>query len=339
MGILGILDRAYGAAYPSRTVPYPGDPVQRFLKALRSMKLAVGLLAYLAATSILATLVPQGMEAGFYQARYPRLLAEVLLQSGLTRFFTSLLFLLPSMLFFANLSTCAASRLVREVKKPWKKRRHGPDILHLGLILLIIGAIYSFSARREGSVTMAVEDGVQLPDGRIMRLTKFEFLTYPDGRPRDWISTVDILKDGKADLAAYPIRVNHPLRLKDLSVYQVSHQALRHVLLRDPSGTEFEVAQGGKTMVGASTVFFMAQEEGSSKAVLRLTDESGVSTVVKAGPGESAGVYAVVGFLERDLTGLEVVKDQGYVLVLVSLLLTALGLFLTFIQKLGDLNP
>lgn len=313
--------------------------MKRFLKALRSMKLAVVLLAYLAAASILATLVPQGMEAGFYQARYPRLLGEILVQSGLTRFFSSLLFLLPSMLFFANLSTCAASRLVREVKKPWKKRRHGPDILHLGLILLIIGAIFSFSARREGSIAMAVGDGVQLPDGRIMKLMRFEFLTYPDGRPKDWISTVDVLKDGKADPAAYPIRVNHPLRLRGISVYQVSHQALRHVVLRDPAGTEFEVAQGGKSMVGASTVFFMAQEEGSTKAVLRLTDPAGASTVVKAGPGESAGAYAVVGLVDRDLTGLEAVKDQGYTLVLVALLLTALGLFLTFIQKLGDLNP
>jgi cytochrome c biogenesis protein len=312
--------------------------MQRFLKALRSMKLAVVLIAYLAAAGTIATLVPQGREAAYYTSAYPKLVAELLLQSGFTRFFTSLLFFLPALLFFLNLSACTIYHLVREIRKPGK-RRYGPDILHLGLMLLVVGSVMSFSGRQQGSISLSVGEGVELPDGRVMELKNFEFLKYEDGRPRDWISTVDVRRDGKAEISSYPIRVNHPLKLGEISIYQMSHSSRRVLGLRVPSGGENNLAQGEQTEQDGVSVFFMAVEEASGRAILRVVDSSGASTVARATVGDEVGPFTIVALRDIDVTGLEAIVDPGYGLVVVALLLIACGVFLTFIQKLGDIKP
>jgi cytochrome c biogenesis protein ResB len=311
--------------------------VRRFFGALKSMKLAIGLIAYLAATGIISTLVPQGREAAYYSGIYPKLLAELLLQSGFTRFFTSLLFLVPALLFFSNLSACTADRFLREIRKPGG-RRHGPDILHLGLMILVIGSVVSFSARQEGTISLAAGEGVQLPDGRVMTLRDFQYLTYEDGRPKDWVSTVDVLRDGKAEISSYPLRVNHPLRLGAMSVYQMSHSSRRVLDLRDPSGAERSLAQGDEAAQDGWSVFFMSADQASGKAILRVVDPAGKAEAIRVSPGDKAGPFVAGALRALDLTGLEAVKDPGYAIVLAALIVIAAGLFLTLFQKIGDVK-
>ena len=130
------------------------------------MRLAIGLIAYLAVTCILATLVPQGLADDEYRAMYPKIVAQLVVQTGFGGFFGSILFIIPAFLFFANLSACTVKRFVRELRKK-AGRRHGPDILHVGLMALVIGSIWSFSGHQQGSVTLAPGDGVNLPDGAV----------------------------------------------------------------------------------------------------------------------------------------------------------------------------
>jgi len=196
--------------------------VRKILGFITSTKLAAWLIAVLAAGCALATAVPQGLDEASYVATYGRLVGALVVGTGLADYFVSPLFLAPAFLFFANLSACAAERLVRESRKKGK-RRHGPDILHLGLVLLVLGSILSFSGRQAGSATLAAGDSARLPDGRVLRLDRVEYRAYEDGRPRDWISTVSIFRDGKAQVEGYSLRVNHPLRLGKLALYQASY--------------------------------------------------------------------------------------------------------------------
>jgi len=163
------------------------------------MRLAIGLIAYLAVACVLATIVP------------------------IDRFFGSAFFILPAFLFFANLSACTVKRLVRELGKK-SGRRHGPDILHVGLMLLALGGVWSFSGHRQGAVTLAPCDGVNLPDGSVMILDAFRFERYPDGRPRDWVSVVSITKEGEPVRSGVELRVNDPLRYGGLTYYQASYE-------------------------------------------------------------------------------------------------------------------
>ena len=316
---------------------YAGADLRGFFRAARSLRLTAGLLAYLAAAGALATLVPQGREAAYYLERYGRLLGALVNGLGYSHFFTSLLFLVPSFLFFVNLAACAVDRFRRELRRK-ERRRHGPDLLHLGLLLLVAGAVLSFTGRQEGFVRLAEGNAVELPDGRLLRLRGFEYLTYEDGRPRDWISRVDVERGGRAELEGYEIRVNHPLKLGRLAVYQASHARERKLLLRDPAGGEPSLGRGEEAEFGGTSVFYLADEEEGERVILRLAAPGQGPAVLHAAAGDAAGPFVVAAIREVEITGLQAVVDPGYPLVLAALLVVGLGAFLTFFRKIGDIT-
>jgi hypothetical protein len=52
--------------------------------------------------------------------------------------------------------------------------------------------------------------------------------------------------------------------------------------------------------------------------------------------GQSIGPYTIRSVRMRNLTGLRAVRDPGYLPVLIGLIVSAVGLTLTFVQKIGD---
>jgi len=298
------------------------------------MRLAIGLIAYLAVTCILATLVPQGLPTEEYQAMYPRIVSMLVIQTGFGSFFGSILFIIPSFLFFANLSACTVKRFVRELRKK-SRRRHGPDILHIGLMALMIGSIWSFSGHQQGSVTMAPGDGVNLPDGALLHLDDFRFERYDDGRPKDWVSIVTISRDGKTIKDKVELRVNTPLRYAGLTFYQASYEEVPSLALSDAGGTELVLAQGEERIVDEVPYLFMAPDADAKRAVLRVGSGMEGKTI-KASPGEMVGSLKVIGLRAQLATGLEAVTDPGFPLVLAALALIAIGTTWTFVQKLKE---
>jgi cytochrome c biogenesis protein ResB len=225
---------------------------------------------YLTITGTLATLIPQGLDPVYYNSNYPKFVATLILETHFHRFFTSILFLAPAILFFINLTLCTADRFWKELKKKRGAKRFGPDILHFGLILLTIGAIVSFSGRQEGYVELAVGDKVELPDGKLLKLVDFKYLVYPDGRPQDWISTVQVTEGGKTIIEKADIRVNHPLQVGGLKLYQVSHKVSTELLLQDPqdpAGKTIHLVQGDRITRGSTSLFFMAVEKKRNQRV------------------------------------------------------------------------
>ncbi|MDP3176979.1 MAG: hypothetical protein Q8M76_03675, partial [Spirochaetaceae bacterium] len=132
-------------------------------------------------------------------------------------------------------------------------------------------------------------------------------------------------------------RVNHPLKLDGLSIYLISHSTESVLAVKGSSGAEHRVARGAEIEAEGAKLFFMADDDGAGKLVLRVTDGSG-ARVLRAAPGESAGPFLVVAMRDRELSGLQAVSDPGYGLVLAALALSAIGLALTFIQKLGEMK-
>lgn len=319
-----------------------GCTVKKFLDWLTSMRLAIGLVVYLALASTLATLVPQGLEPEVYLANYPKLLAELIVQTGFSSFFGSILFIIPGFLFFANLSACTVKRFAREVKKTGR-RRFGPDILHLGLMLLVIGAAVSYSGHKEGSVQLLPGEAVNLPDGSVLRLKDFRFERYDDGRPRDWVSVVSLSKGDDVIREDYEIRVNRPLRHAGLTLYQSTYQNTLALLVEDATG-QYRLSPGEELTLSGIGLFFMGPEGSDpsggamapsgldGRAVLQVTDQGG-QRVERLSAGQSIGPVRMVGFESRLATGIEAVQDPGYPLVVIALVLVALGTCVTFIQK------
>lgn len=298
------------------------------------MRLAIGLIAYLAVTCILATLVPQGLADEEYQEMYPKIVSMVVIQTGFGGFFGSILFIIPSFLFFTNLSACTVKRFVRELRKK-AKRHHGPDLLHIGLMALVIGSIWSFSGHQQGAVTMVPGDGVNLPDGALLHLDDFRYERYEDGRPKDWLSIVTISKDGKTIKDKVELRVNTPLRYAGLTFYQASFEEVPSLVLTDASGTEMVLAQGEERIVDEVPYLFMAPDGDGQRAVLRVGSGMDGKTI-KASPGDTVGSLKVTGVRAQLATGLEAVTDPGFPLVLVALALIAVGTTWTFAQKLKE---
>ena len=117
----------------------------RVFRFFKSLKLALLLILYLLISSALASLIPQNRPPVFYLERYPALLLAL----GLDHFFRSALFLFPALLFFVNLAVCSFARFHTRLRgRSAHTQSLGPDLLHLGLLLLMVAGALSLFGRR-----------------------------------------------------------------------------------------------------------------------------------------------------------------------------------------------
>ena len=299
----------------------------------RSIRLAVVLILVIALLSILSTLIPQGNDAAFYFHRYGAFWARVILRLQFDHFFRSILFLLPVGLFFINLSVCTLDRLAGRQRRG-ARRRHGPDLIHIGLLLLIVGAMFSVFGRREGIVYMGEGDRIRLAGEYTVRLLEYRYEEYQNGRPKDWISTVEVQKDGQLVIPSFSIEVNRPLKVGGIRVYQSSFAREDRAFLEDESGQVSPIGNGqGFEMDGAVVIFRGIEDD---QAVFERWEQHTRTATYRIAVGQSIGQYTVRRLGSRDVTGLKAVKDPGYIPVIAALIVISAGLALTLIQKRKD---
>jgi len=300
----------------------------------KSVKLAVVLIILITVLSLLSTLVPQGRPDAFYQSAYSPAVYRILLLLDFNRFFSSALFLFPVALFTVNLGVCAIDRFIRRARTK-AARRYGPDLVHIGLLLLLAGALVTALARQEKDFTMAAGDQVPLTKDYSIRLVSFEFLKYEDGSPRAWISTVDVLRGGARETSSFPIRVNHPLRLRGVAVYQTTYGNEGKLVFKDRGGTEVTAGIGQGFQDGDSFWYIadIVRDGDTQVALMREYAGNALVSMRKLVPSQSLGPYTLLRLESREVTGLRAVNDPGFLPAIVALVVIAAGLALTFIQK------
>ncbi len=289
--------------------------------------------------SILATLVPQGMPDDVYKAQYSPAVYALISSLGLERFFSSALFLIPVFLFTVNLGVCAVDRLVTRARTH-EKRRYGPDLVHLGLLVLIAGGLVTALGRHETSLPLAEGQEATVGPGYVVHLLSFQFFKYDNGMPKEWISSVRVVHDGREEVASYPIRVNHPLRLSGVTLYQSAWNVTGTLTLTDTEGKEVSPQPGDYFEQDGSRWEFTGFEQsgdawGVSFGQYKGTDPSPLQTR-HLRVGESIGPFAVKAISAQQSTVLKAVSDPGLAPFLAALVLLLAGLGLTFIQKRGD---
>jgi hypothetical protein len=299
----------------------------------RSVRLAVVLILIIALLSILGTLIPQGSDAAFYFHRYGAFWAQIILRLHFDRFFRSILFLLPVGLFFINLSVCTLDRLAGR-RRRGARRRHGPDLIHIGLLVLIVGAMFSVFGRREGIVYMGEGDQIRLAGEYTVRLLDYRYEEYENGRPKDWISTVEVQKDGKPVIPSFSIEVNRPLRVDGIRVYQSSFAREDQAFLEDASGQVSPIGNGQGFETDGAMVIFRGIE--GEQAVFERWEGHTRTATYRIGVGQNIGQYTVRRLGSREVTGLKAVKDPGFIPVIAALIVVSAGLALTLIQKRKD---
>jgi hypothetical protein len=234
--------------------------VRNLYDLLTSLKLTAGLLTYFVVMLVIATFIPQGnthlsSAAGAAStatvagpavpgaeaaadttgtAAAPNSLFALL---GLTNFFISVWFIVPLCLFFVNLLFCTIHRISGEWKnRHWKN--YGPDIIHVGMLFLIISAAVSLFGRQEGRLVLAEGETGALPNGYKITLLSFRQELYADGSAREWRSEVRVSPPGEKERIEN-IRVNHPLSAGNLSLYQISYGQIPGLVLIDSDGNRY----------------------------------------------------------------------------------------------------
>jgi cytochrome c biogenesis protein ResB len=253
----------------------------------------------------------------------------------LEAFFRSAIFLVPVCLFIVNLGFCTVSRLV----SGGLRRRYGPDLVHIGLLVLIAGGLTTALGRQEITWPLLEGEQAEIGSGYTMRLLSLQFIRYDDGSPRDWISTVEVLRGGRQEVASYQIKVNHPLRLRGLTVYQSSWDVRGTLQLKGSDSTEVASPSPGDYFdQGDSRWMFAAyQRDAGTWAVLFQRFRNGKLAETRIlHVDDTIGPFTVIEISAQEISGLKTVRDPGLGLFLAGAILVTVGLCLTFIRR-GDI--
>lgn len=315
----------------------------RVFDALRSLKLATALIALLGLLAAIGGLIPQGSALDPNTARYPGLIGTLIEKLSFNTMFTSPLFLISSALFALNLTLCSFHRFVGQLSLPRKLRHHGPDILHIGLIILILGGTWSARLQNSTSFSLNIGSETSLSGGEMLRLEDFTFERYPDGRPKVWDSRISIDANGETVISDYSLRVNHPLRYKGYTLYQSGYAETPMLELTRTNWAVPELLiQGERLSTEDGFVLFMAinpATEASTISYVFLVESKKGRKVIKASLGEAIGPFTILGSKHHLSSSIKVKRDPAYPVVLAGLILAALGSIISYIRKLLENRP
>lgn len=248
----------------------------------------------------------------------------------------------------------------------WEKgrlSRYGPYITHLGIVVILIGAligsIFGFRANVnivEGGSADRVFDirrNLEIPLGFEVRCEKFILEFYPDSqRPKRFASELKIIENRKVAIEK-TIEVNSPLTYKGLTFYQSSY---------GPAGPPtFDISViDKKNGTIRNLKLELEKPEGLSKdfsiAVLDYTEDyrgfgPAVLVGVKSGDDHERSFPVFQNFKDLDdihstsrykvvlnkiepslyYTGLQVTKDPGTNVVWLGSFIMSIGLYLAFL--------
>ena len=311
--------------------------MRKLYRLLRSVKLALILIAVIVLLSIVATLIPQGREEAYYRVLYPAF-AKVIRVLHFDRFYSSAVFLIPCGLFVINLALCTFHRLFTRIKRGLPSR-HGPDIIHIGLLITFLSGIMIFLFHKEGFVMLAEKESFELPNGYEIVLRDFEYMTYEDGRPKDWISHLEVNKDDILIREAR-VEVNHPLSVAGYKLFQSSYKYEPTVTMEGPAGRTISLDLGeGFRYQDRAYLFSGFRFTSEGELLLQMEERAGNGTeTTMLKEGKPYGDFFLKEVSVYKETGLQVVKEPIRALMLISFFIICIGLILTFYQKMGDMK-
>ena len=314
----------------------------RLLRLLYSVKLTVILLVLLTLVAVVGGVLPQGGAAEMYGRMLPAPFAGAVLLLGLDHTFSSPLFFILAGFFLLNLGACTVRRMGRQRRLNRKRRNIGPDMLHLGILVLAVGALITAAGRREQTVFFTPGEAATIGGEYRIEMTDFEYQRYESGAPKDWISTVRVERGGEPIREKVEIEVNEPLRIGPYTVYQVSHDRRPVARFSDGETRELRIIAGHRARLGGGTITFAAVPEGGGQEEPReglfVLQEGAQRSSLRIAVGETLRGLELRSLASAPISGLKVARDPGYTVVLAGFALAALGLAVTYIGKIARLK-
>ncbi|MBC9783167.1 cytochrome c biogenesis protein ResB [Heliobacterium chlorum] len=131
----------------------------------------------------------------------------------------------------------------------------GSLISHIGLLVILVGAVIGIYAGQEGQMPAEVHSTFHIRDvqglGKVdedfdVRVDDFKTVYRPDGSIQAWISRLTILDKGQ-ELLTKDIEVNHPLEIRGFKIYQAFYGAnipTKVTSKEIPQGYDFTINEG-----------------------------------------------------------------------------------------------
>jgi cytochrome c biogenesis protein len=401
--------------------------IDQIWKSFASVKLTIGLLLTLAATSIIGTLIPQNESPGAYLQSFGETVSRVFSLLGLFDMYHSWWFRALILLLVVNIIVCSIDRLqatwkiifarnprfkvarYRQLKNkteynhdgaaahlkdqylPVISRRFrfhrtedtdigfaiyaekgrltrlGVYVVHLSVVILLIGGLIGSIFGYEGFVNLGPGDSARtiqlrhnnqiLPLGFEIRCDDFKVEFYDSGAPKEFRSSLSILKQGKV-VEQKDIIVNDPLHFEGISFFQASYGNLppTEVILNFTSqatgmiysqtaaiGKPLEIPEnlGTLTLIKFTRQADFQGHNIGEAFIGELTPPNGNPVNVtlplkfpsfdKMRKGQV--FIAIADFVPRYYTGLQVSKDPGVWVVYVGFILMIIGIYITFFMS------
>lgn len=249
-----------------------------------------------------------------------------------------------------------------------KWTRFGVYVVHVSILIILVGAIIG-SSRVSISIlrnpNFAFKGGVNIPEtqqtdviysfltqkplplGFAVRCDSFKIDYYPNGMPKDYVSVLTVLEDGKEVLSKV-VEVNKPLIYKGITFYQSSYQPYQDYVLtvknmttgvqtRDvvPYAKQVTWEKGGARF---GIINMETRGEAISRFKIWFTDDQGEPSKFWLQPNREAVIERPSGnytLSAKQLyaTGLQVAKDPGVWWVYSGCGIMLLGLLIAFFMS------
>lgn len=310
------------------------------MRVFSSLKTTIFLLILIAVFCVSGTLIPQGLTLEEYRRLYGPETLRILKALDLLNVYHSWWFLSALGALALNIIACSITRLpsLRGIKPS----RVGVYIVHLSVLVIIAGGLITgvfglkgYMKIREGESTAVVlsrDKAFLLPFS--VRCEDFTVSYWPDGTPRDYVSRVSFLKDGRPLREGVRIRVNHPVRFEGLTFYQSSYgKEVSFTFEVAAAGWQkkLELIPGEVKPLGPSLRLGLMKHMGDLAFVVLFEGNSPRGFWIREGEERKVGrvVVSLIGKEERTWTGLQVSHDPGAPVVFVGAGLFAFGLLVS----------
>ena len=230
---------------------------------------------------------------------------------------------------------------------------------HLSLLFILVGAIVGGAlGYRDGNFMLAEGASAAVPtvDGAVIKLEAFRDSYYAEtGAPADYASDVVVYQDG-VETARHTIRVNDPLRYRDMTFYQAFYGTAAAMTVTDKDGAKvfeegvplawstddgarkvgtFVVPSAGLTVwvIGTAGPTDPVVKPGQMRVEVYQSSGDGApvaSETIDQGKAVEIGGLSFLFNRETQFTGLSASKDPGAILVWIGSILLLVGFTVVF---------
>lgn len=223
-----------------------------------------------------------------------------------------------------------------------------PHILHVGILVIIVGAFLS-SFAVTGQLMLSPGESQPLPRAITERvgdgvITVSDFSTHydEDGAVDNWVTTFDLSLDGEEVAQDATTRVNHPYKEHGLSIYQMAYKNMYvvHIEGADEVTGDYAIPESQRFPLGDYTVDIEPMTDGIALLYVFDANNEPVAThAFEPGTTVSVGDDTTIEYIQPlSATVLEIKYSHAIPVIFAGFIIAALGSLLMLLGRYSEVH-